>query len=318
MIQNDIRLPRPIIDAMNANKYSAGKADYTASSLVYGAKEYWGRKKFAGELHERASRLWAAFTGTLMHLGLESLLDKWNESNDGKEKYVLEDRITISFNENSMYYYLTEDRLIGGAVDCRLVLENGTGILYDYKTMSTAGLITKDKIDDWTKKANLYRWLMECTGKKIGKLIYIPIFKDWTATKADRSAKVEDVPCPEIELEMWTREQIEKWIFNSVSEIEKHKDTPYEDIPYCNEEQRWEKPKQYKVCKVKNGEMGNALPGLTFDNEDLAKEAMETRQLSAKKDEEYAIKITGGEATKCQSWCGLSYNGKCNYNKGVE
>ena len=70
---NDIDLPEPIFHAMIANVYTSGDADYTASSIVYGAKEYWGRKRFTG-LSQNCSGMWAAFTGVCMHLGLEKLL----------------------------------------------------------------------------------------------------------------------------------------------------------------------------------------------------------------------------------------------------
>jgi hypothetical protein len=111
MLINDIDLPEPIFHAMIANVYTSGDADYTASSIVYGAKEYWGRKLYGKETNSNCSGMWAAFTGVCMHLGLEKLLKDFNqmilEDNpilksyiipDGY--YILEDRQTIQFNEN--------------------------------------------------------------------------------------------------------------------------------------------------------------------------------------------------------------------------
>lgn len=333
MIINDCKLPMPVLHAMIANEYSAGKADYTASSLVYGPREYWGRKRYEGELDEYASRNWSAFTGNLTHIAFQVLLEKFNgmmtdelrkKYNIPKGKYVLEDRHTISFNDNSKYYKLEVDKKIGGAIDCtfeeEIVLDENTklttsiGRLYDWKTMSTTSLIKEDKIKDWTIKANLYRWLKECTGSKIDKLTYVPLFKDWTATKADRSKNVEDIPCLEINLEMWNREKIEKFIFDTVSYIEKYRNVKVNEMPFCNEDQRWEKSKEYKVCKYQpDGSLGNALNFCTFSTQEEANNALADRATKAKKNDKYGIKIVGGDSVKCKSWCTLSLNNKCNF-----
>lgn len=324
MLINDIDLPDPVFHAMIANIYTSGSADYTASSIVYGAKEYWG-KKGNRELKQDCSGLWSAFTGTLMHIGLQVLLEQFNEmvkNNHPALKYytipdgyyILEDRQTISFNEHSRFFKLEEDRKIGGAIDCRFYYnKTGKAKLYDYKTMTSTSLILEDKIKDFTEKANLYRWLMECCGNPISEIEYIPLFKDWSLTKAKRSGKIQEYPTMKLKLEMWDRKTIETFMYNRITEVEKYRNTPYSEIPYCNEAERWCGKPCFKVCKIKDGKVGNALPNCTFEHELNANAELVDRQLKAKKDEVFTVKKVGGVSTKCNNWCNLKTNGICDY-----
>jgi len=326
MLINDIDLPEPIFHAMIANVYTSGDADYTASSIVYGAKEYWGRKLYGKETNSNCSGMWASFTGTLMHIGLEKLLADYNQMLKDNNQilkdyiipdgyYILEDRQTISFNNNAKFFELYQDKKIGGAIDCRFYYnKTGKAKLYDYKTMSSTSLILEDKIKEFTEKANLYRWLMECCGNPISEIEYIPLFKDWTLSKATRSGKIQEYPCMKLKIDMWDRKTIEKFIYDRVTEIEKYRNTPYSEIPYCSNEQRWEDLPKWKVCKVQpNGELGNQLQGCGFNNEEDAKQMLMQRILTAKKNEEYGIKKVGGIPVKCNSYCGLGSSGKCDF-----
>ena len=338
MIINDCNLPKPIYDAMVANTYNPGKVDYSASSVVYGPKEYWG-KKLLKDHNQLASKLWAAFTGTLMHLGLEYFLSTKYYYNGEELKvaniinlsveefielqknveivannYKQEMHIEINFNEVSKHHKLEQDRIIGGTIDLLDFVEHlKKYVLYDYKTMSTTSLILDDKIKEWTEKANWYMYCLENSGYRLADLIYLPIFKDWTTTKAMRSGSVEDVPCPSIKLDKWTREQCERWIVEKISYIEKFRDVPYDQIPYCTAEQRWEKHSVFKVCKEKNGVLGKALPGCTFATVEEAVSAQFERQAKDKKGEIFGVKKTGGTPVKCKDWCVLSQNGICDY-----
>lgn len=321
MIENDINLPLPILRAMETNEYSAGKADFTPSSLAYGAKEYWGRIKAQQEHKEgsiKASRLWASFTGTLMHKGLEHLLELYNKTLD-KPVYRTELHMEADFNTVAKYAKLSESKIVGGTID--LVEIDDLVIIWDYKTMSTTQLVLDDKIEEWTLKGNIYRWLLIVTGvvPKVNKLIYIPIFKDWTATKAGRSRDVSDIPCPAVELELWSREKIEQSIASNIEDKLKYANIAYQDIPYCSPKERWEKPCQWKVYKVKNGKKADrALPGCTYPQheEHLAKEMLIQR---VQKEKEAGISYTyekvGGEAKKCQNWCPVRQWGICDFDK---
>lgn len=308
---NDIALPDPVFRAMevSSRSYNPGNTDYSPSTLTIGAKEYWGRKRNK-DLKSYASKQWAAFTGTLQHMGLEFLLK-------GYPDYKQELHLELNFNAVSKSLKLPNDRIIGGTVD--LFEDSVKKILWDYKTMSTQQIITDDKIEDWTIRANLYRWMLILSGHvrvDLDDMIYIAIFKDWTTTKAERTRSIEDIPCPSFKLKKWTREQIEQYIYDKVTEIEQHKDTPLDEIPYCSKEERWEKPSVYKVYKITDGKCSNTMcKGAAFESEADAAAYMTQRIENAKKNESYTYKLTGGVPTKCLGWCSLANNGLCDFGK---
>lgn len=306
MLINDCKLPKPIYDAMNVNNY-VPVGDFGPSSLKYGAKEYIGRKRNPG-LNRLASKEWAAFTGSLIHEGLEGRLKHYPE-------YEQEVQFKADFNEVSKFYKLDKSVTIGGT--CDLIQHESDLIvnIWDYKTMSTATLVLDDKIKDWTTQVNIYMWLLIVTGKvtKVNNLYMIPIFKDWTSSKAMRSHSIDDIPCPVVNIPKWNREQIEKYIYDKVSAVQKYMDAPWEKIPYCNDEERWCGKPCFKVCKIKDGKVGNALPNCTFEHELNANAELVDRQLKAKKDEVFTVKKVGGVSTKCNNWCTLKSNGICDY-----
>jgi len=306
MLINDINLPKPIYDAMSVNNYTP-IGDFGPSSLKYGAKEYIGRQRHKN-LNRLASKEWAAFTGSLIHEGLESRLKHYPE-------YEQEVQLKADFNEVSKFYKLNESVAIGGTCDLMQHESDLVINIWDYKTMSTATLILDDKIRDWTAQVNIYMWLSIVTGKvsKVNSLYMIPIFKDWTSSKSMRSHSVEDIPCPVVQIVKWTREQVEKYIYDKVSEIQKYENYPYEEIPYCSEEERWCGKPVFKVCKIKDNKLGNALPNCTFELEEQANAELANRILKAKKDEQFGIKKSGGISVKCNNWCNLKTNGICNY-----
>lgn len=302
-IINDINLPKPIYDAMCLNKYDPGKTDYSASSITLGPKEYWGKKRNK-DFPLNAGNLWASFTGILMHSGLEVLLEKY----EGEGTYMLEHHVEVWHNDLSSLK-LDGDRIVGGTVD-GLYINGSSVVLFDYKTMSTASIIDEKKINEWTEKANFYRWILKSEGIDVSRMVYLPMFKDWTLSKAMRSKDVNDIPCPKVELEIWSTEKIEQWVFDKISYIEQYKDTPLEDIPYCNSEQRWEGKKLYKVGKLdKDGKVKRALPKSSFETPEEAYEKLSTLDSTL-----YGIKVDGGIPKKCKDWCILSKNGLCDFN----
>jgi hypothetical protein len=304
-IINDINLPEPIFVAMSKDTY-VRLGDYSPSSLKCGIREYIGSKRFKG-FRQLASNAWPAFTGTLSHIGLQVLLKD-------DPRYQSEVTSVVSFNEMAKSFQLEKDVTISGT--CDLLQIDKQIIIWDYKTLSTATLILDDKISAWTTQVNIYMWLLYCTGKidRLDHLRIIPMFKDWTTTKSGRSRAVTDIPCPTIEVEKWTRFDIEKYIYDKVSMIQKYEDAEWNEIPYCSMNERWEKESSWSVCKIQSsGEPGRALDHCTFTDKNDAIIKLEERSKKAKKDEVFVIRKNGGIPKNCLTWCSIGINSKCDF-----
>jgi hypothetical protein len=275
--------------------------------MKQGVRKIIGGKRFPTG-NRLASREYRSFTGTMFHTAMEQFLK------DDPE-FQTEIEVKVSFNSVAKFYKLDVDVEIGGTCDL-LHIVDGIYTIYDYKTMATTQLILDDKAKEWESQVNIYKWLMITSGlvPKINNLIVSGFYMDWTPTRAIRSRDINDIPNPTIPIKQWTREEIEKYIYDKVSSIQKYMDSSWEDIPYCSAEERWCKPPKWSVCKVQpDGELGSQLPKCGFDNEEDAKQKLMERILSSKKSEEYGIKKTGGVSTMCKDWCDLSRNGQCDF-----
>lgn len=307
-IINDCGLPKPVYDAMSVNNYKP-IGFVGPSSLKQGIRQVLGRKRFP-ECDRLLSREWRTFTGTLVHLGMEQLLKD-------KPEYEMEVELKTEVNKVMKHFQLKEDIEIGGTCDLLHTDSNGKVTLFDYKTMATAQIITDDKILGWEQQLNIYRWLLIVTGKvqRIEKMYVCGFFIDWTVTKALRSHDINDIPCPLIEIRMWDRKEIEQFLYERLSDLQKYKDAEWDDIPYCTAEERWEGEPIFKVCKVKDGVYGNQLPGCGFTTIEAAEDCKRDKELKEKKDTIYGIKKTGGIPVMCENWCDLSRNNNCDYLK---
>lgn len=304
MIINDCKLPDCIHAAISKNTY-VPRGYIGPSSLSQGVRQIIGRKRFTIK-SELASRMWRTFTGTCTHLALEELLKD-------DPDFITEIPLEASFNEVSKFKKLPEDITIGGTSDLYQVSK---AKLSDYKTMATTGVIDDDKIAKWEAQINIYRFLALTTKKieTIKELSIVVFLMDWTPTKAIRSKDVDDIPCIEIPIRMWSREECETYIHDKVSQILQYKDADWDSIPYCSPEERWNKPAKYSVCKVQpDGTLGNQLPKCGFNNKEDAVECLEVKQLKAKKGDQYDIRFTPEVNTMCEDWCSLGREGYCDF-----
>ncbi len=306
MLINDCDLPLPTFRAMQKKTY-VKLGDLSPSSIKMGIRQLLGNKRFKGG-DQLASRQWRMYTGTLVHIGQQILLQ------DDPE-FKCEIPMSVKFNDVSKFFKLPEDLTIGGTCDL-LHIANNIYTVWDYKTLATVQMIDDEKIEGWTEQINIYRWLLIVTGTvpKVDHLYVDAFYIDWSPTKAIRSRDVNDIPCPTLTIPMWDRKKCEEVIYNKAMEYLKYKDSPWDEIPYCDDKARWYKPPKWSVCKVQpNGELGSQLKFCGFDNEEDANQKLMERIAKAKKDENFGIKKSGGESTMCKDWCDLARNGHCDF-----
>jgi len=290
MIINDCNLYKPILDAytINNESYSSGKADYTPSNIMMGAKEYWFGKKNRNP-NATVSDGWSAFIGTLIHIGFEQLLQQYT----GKGEYILERRLELNFH----------NKIIGGGFDGVYIPEDKQNILlFDYKTLQGKQFIDKDKIEEWTIKANIYKYLLEkVEGILIERLAYIGVWRDWKKSAYITNQDLK--PTQEVLLDIWSNNAIEEYLISRINHIESYKDTPLTEIPYCNNAERWNKKREWKVGKATaQGVVAKALPKMSFFTPEEANAALLER-LAKKPKEVLGIKKTGGDSIKCRHYC---------------
>ena len=285
-------MSKPIFDSIKSNKYNPGKTDFSPSNIMMGAKEYYGKKLLSKNTPTDVSNLWSAHMGSLIHRGLEELLKEF-ESADGK--YELEIHKEIEF----------EGKVLGGTVDGLFYGNDGTVTLFDYKTLQGKQFISDDKIEEWTYKANFYRYVLHKAGIEIDTLVYIGIWRDWSKAAFMRSNR-EFYPTQSITLDIWEYDKTEAWIKERIMYFAQYKDTPYQEIPPCTEKERWQSAPQWKVGKLDSkGVIARAYPKCTFDDIESAKLECTTRN-STSKGVIAGVKEINTDPIKCLNYCDCS------------
>jgi len=313
MIINNCNLPKPLYDAWLANEYNPGETDFSASNIVLGAKEYWSKKRSTGSINTNADKSWSSFIGTLIHLGLEYLLNEHNRlTEDEGVLYELEIHKEIPF----------KGMIIGGTIDGVMIYPDGTMVMFDWKTMNSVQFIDEKKMKDYTLKANFYNYVFAKSGYDFKRIKYLPIFRDWNYAKASRSKRTDDFPTLTVDVPIKPLAETEKWISDRIDYFEQYRNTPLEEIPYCTPEERWESKLEFKVGYVDaDGKVDRMHNGCSFNTkEEAAVEMMKRNGGTISKTGKHippkklsGIKKVGGVATKCNIYCDIGNAGLCDF-----
>ena len=317
-MKNDINLPDPLFDAMCVSTYSKNGADYTTSSLTDSIRRAIAEKGSGSE--ELASSMYSSWRGTIVHSGIQSMLEKHNLLPNKDRTYMVEKSIVVSFNDVAKRK-LPEDRKIGGTIDLVCFTKSGSITIYDWKTKVTTQLIKEDTIKEWVLKASIYRWLLIKSGtvsedKEVGAT-YVPIFMDWTKTRADRDCSINDIPAPESKIDLMSLDETEDYIHNRVTEMMKYEGKDINEAPMCTMEERWQPRPLFKIYTVdKNGELAKKC--VSHSTSETITEVTEKLIEVVKKDpsKQYRIVATKTDPVRCLSWC--EYSSICNWQNVKE
>jgi len=129
---------------------------------------------------------------------------------------------------------------IGGKFD--MVLD---GRLFDYKTTSVYSYLLGNKDDDYAMQGGIYHWL---NPKLItDEHVYIQfIFTDWQRSQSKRDSYYPQTRTKEHPVLMPTLDQTEAFIINKLSQLDRYKDSPDEEIPFCTDRELWRSETSYK------------------------------------------------------------------------
>ena len=202
---NQYGIPEVFLDAVKADPYDKGDADFSATGLI-------GPPQIA--------RLWAKHKDDI---SIDVRDEIWKLLGSGVHA-VLE-RAGKDTQEERLYAGLS-GVLLSGAVD----VQEGTTIT-DYKVTSTYSYQMGLK-SDWERQVNIYAWLRRKNGRETTEANIVVILRDWMKSRADQdgypSAPVHTIPVP-----LWTNEAIEEYLDERIT-----LHTQEETVP-CTDEERW-------------------------------------------------------------------------------
>jgi len=164
------------------------------------------------------------------------------------------------------------------------------GELEDFKSCSVYNWINKSNVDSYIKQGSIYKWL----NPEIVKEDYIKIqylFTDWSATAALKDKSYPQSRHIEEKYPLMSSSEIEQFIENKLLEIIRYKDTPEKDLPYCTEEELWQKPTVWKYYKDPT-KTARSTKNFTSSSEAYAK-LIQDNNIGI-------VKVVEGEPTRCR------------------
>ena len=272
-ITNNFNLPQSVVSAVENDPYDKGDSDYTCTELISPIRQVMLRHRHEDELTEDASeRVWSLL-GQAVHHILER-----SEQDDA----LVEERIGVT----------VEGRKISGQAD--LYTEKDGGTISDYKVTSAWTTVYGSRTEEWEQQLNILAYLFRVAGFAVNKLSIVVFYRDWSASKAKADANYPRMMVAEIPVELWDVDDQVAFIHDKVKQFAISENTPDADLPYCNPEERWEKPTVYAVMRE-----GRKSSIRNCDS----MEAAEKIKQAEKKQAGLYVEIRYGEWTRCESYC---------------
>lgn len=169
--------------------------------------------------------------------------------------------------------------------------------LTDIKTCATWKTVFDPDMVEWHEQLNIYAYLLARRGLNIESINILAIYKDWQKMRAMRDRKYPQEQIMEYELELWSMDNTEGFVYDKIEILKKCEDLADDALPHCTSEDMWEKPTKYACMKTKKAARANRV----FDTMEEAQDFMNTSKAMAT--DSAFIETRRGERTRCQEYC---------------
>lgn len=126
--------------------------------------------------------------------------------------------------------------------------------IVDWKT-ATVTKVLKQDYEDYKKQGLIYAWILQGNGITASTLKFEMMLKDWSKAKL-RLETLRGNPYPAMMFHEWKytitekdMEEIDTWIHQRLKQILEYEKLADDEIPECNEEERWADPTKYAVMR---------------------------------------------------------------------
>jgi len=275
IITNKHGLPDTLMALATSDNYSKGDADYSVTEIISPARIARLRRKHYTQMTQDVSDMMWQLLGSALHVVAEK---------GQTEGYITEERL----------YAEIDGVILSGAIDIQKVTPQGIEIT-DYK-FTSAWSLRQDKFE-WDAQQNIYAYLVRKVKKlPVTKVQICALVRDWSRREAAIKPSYPQSPIVVIDLKMWTNEETEKYIRERLNA---HRDSKVsadwnEELPPCNEAERWSRDTQYAVRRE-----GRKTAIRVLDSAEAA-DAMAL-------EEKGYVEVRKGESVRCTgNYCGVN------------
>lgn len=210
-ITNMYGAPESILQAVTADPYTKGEADFSVTELIKPPQinRLWAEHENKISMDVR-DEFWK-----LLGRGVHNVLEKYSDGGVSEERHFAK----------------VGDLTVSGAID---LVSNG--MVTDYKVTSTYSVM-KGLKPEWEQQLNMYSWLLRQNDISSSSLRIVALCRDWIRSRSDRSQKYPASPIVIIPVPKWPDEQQDQYI---EERVRVHMDES--TIP-CTSEERWARGK---------------------------------------------------------------------------
>jgi len=281
-ITNNKGFPLALVKAVENDSYSKGMADRSVTGLLAPPRQAALKDIHGDEITEDVSERTFALYGQLVHLLLE-------RSGEQDRNALTEERM---FTE-------VEGWTISGQTDTITLTEDEAWVVSDYKFV-TAYKFKRDYSGElvmpaeYEQQLNMYGHLLRENGFKVDGLKIVAIYRDWSKMEAKRDKNYPQLGAETHDVKLWSEEDAKAFI---AERVRLHQ-AAENDLPECDEEERWAKPDKYALMPNANSVRARKL----FDTEVAAV----TWAYENKIKEGWVVDHRPGVNTRCENYCLVS------------
>lgn len=228
-LTNKLGLPQTFMNITEKKKYTTTFNRFSVTTLIGPPKPNILKQEHWDELEGDVSDRILAMLGSGMHLLLEQGQDKLNK---------VELKLEVPYAEYT----------ISGIIDLMTYRADIEGWdLYDYKVTSAYSAMQEK--EDWEIQVNLYRWMAERMGYRVGDLGIIIVCRDWTAWRSKTEENYPKTPVLKIPINKWSDEVVLEYLNERLSVHAGARTNHVMDgtLTDCTPVERWERAKSYAI-----------------------------------------------------------------------
>ena len=230
-ITNNKGLPEALVKAVENDSYSKGRADRSVTGLLAPPRQAALKDIHEDVLTEDVSERTFALYGQLVHLLLE-------RSGEQDRNALTEERM---FTEMMGW-------TISGQTDTITLTEDEAWVVSDYKFV-TAYKFKRDYSGqlvmpaEYEQQLNMYAHLLRENGFKVDGLKIVAIYRDWSKMEAKRDKNYPQLGAETHDVKLWSEKDAKAFMEERVR-LHQAADN---DLPECNDEERWARPDKYAL-----------------------------------------------------------------------
>ena len=281
-ITNNKGFPEALVRAVENDTYSKGRADRSVTGLLSPPRQAALNDIHGDEITEDVSERTFALYGQLVHLLLE-------RAGEQDRNALTEERL---FAE-------VEGWTISGQTDTMTLTEEENWVVSDYKFVTSyrfkrnySGELVMPA--EYEQQLNMYAHLLRENGFKVDGLKIVAIYRDWSKMEAKRDRNYPQLGAETHDVKLWSEEDAREFM---AERVRLHQ-AAENDLPECDEEERWAKPDKYALMPNANSVRARKL----FDTEVAAV----TWAYENKIKEGWVVDHRPGVNTRCENYCLVS------------